>query len=174
MARPRTDHQEHTSPSVSDWKRRRHAPATLPTGQQVTLRRLTLDELAADDALSNELVAAVVLELQPGGIAVEMARLQDLEKQRELGRDMLRVRDALVLRAVVEPALEPADIPELDPFDKAMIADIASGQSDVDATGRRVWGVEPLNTFQAFRDEHGCDEGCEACDRVVREFSGVQ
>lgn len=175
MATARKQHSSNGVASLEEWKGRRTALATLPTGLKVRLRSVTLDELAADEALPDDLVAVAVNE-RTGLTAVELARRvsEDTGSAREYSQQILRLRDKLVLRAVVEPDLTEADLDEVDPFDKDMVANIASRQTDVDATGRRVWGVEPLNTFQVFRDKHGCVEGCAACEATVLEFSQVQ
>lgn len=184
MARPRTAVQEPPSASngVGEWQRRRFAKATLPTGQEVTLRAVTLDELAALDALPDDLVAVAWYEKLPGGIsaqipAPELQTPEGAARARKLSQDTLALRDKLVLAAVVEPAITETDLPSLDPFDKDMVANLASRQDDLDATGRRVWGVEPLNTFQDFRDVHGCDAGpepCPGCAELVQRYSQVQ
>jgi hypothetical protein len=180
MASTKTESQSANGvASLADLKARRYALATLPTGLKVRLRSVTLDELAAEEGLPDTLVRVAVLEQFPGGVVAEMARetvngKEGIERARGLSRDMLALRDRLILRAVVEPALEAADLDDLDPFDKAMVAAIASREVDTDAEGRRVWGVEPLNTFRVYLQEHGCDEGCEACGRVVAAFSQVQ
>jgi hypothetical protein len=179
MASTKSTQDSNGVASLAGWKQRRYALATLPTGLKVRLRSVTLDELAAEEGLPDTLVRVAVLEQLPGGAVAEMARdmvagPEGIARTRELSRDVLALRDRLILRAVVEPALEQADLADLDPFDKGMIAALASRERDDDAAGRRVWGVEPLNTFQVFRDVHGCAEDCPSCGQVVERFSQVQ
>lgn len=139
--------------TIDEWKTRRRIPATLPSGMNVVLRTVSLHELAAEDGLPEDLLHIALLEMTPLGVSGEIAREmasqseEALERAKKLSRDAVSLRDRLVLRAVEEPQIGPADLADLDWSDKAMIADIASRQTDVDATGRRVYGEQPIATF---------------------------
>lgn len=157
--------------------------ATLPTGAKIVLRTLTLDELAAIDGLPDDLLRVALLEMTPGGIATEIARLvrrhegseddTSVEEAQKLSQANVQLVNRLVQAAVVEPALTLEQVETLDGFDKAMIAGIASRRIGFDAAGRRV-GVEPLDTFATFLREHGCAEGCPACEKSRLALSTVQ
>lgn len=138
--------------TLDEWKGRRRIPATLPSGMRVVLQTVTLDELAAEDALPDDLLRVALLEATPGGVPAEIARQLasgdgSLERAQQVSRDAVALRDRLVLRAVAEPELTDDDVEALDGFDKAMIAAIASRQTEEDAAGRRVYGDQPLATF---------------------------
>jgi hypothetical protein len=139
--------------SLDEWKGRRHIPATLPSGMNVILRTVTLDDLAAVEGLPDDLLRVALIEMTPNGVPGEIARLlqserpESLEASMRLSRDTVALRDRLVLAAVVEPVITADDVGSLDGFDKAMIADIASRQTVEDAAGRRVYGDQPIATF---------------------------
>ena len=153
--------------------------ATLPTGAQMVLRALTLDELAAIEGLPDDLLKVAMLESTPGGVAGEIARVlqkdsdTSLDEAHKLSQSTAELVDRLVLAAVVEPALTAEQVTTLDGFDKAMIAAIASRRIVFDAAGKRV-GVEPLETLATFRHEHSCAAACSACERTRLALSAVQ
>ncbi len=139
--------------SLEEWMGRRRIPATLPSGMKVVLRTVTLDELAAEEALPDDLLRVALIEMTPLGVPGEIARelAQDteeaLERAQKVSRDAVVLRDRLVLLAVLEPPLTAEDVAGLDGFDKAMIADIASRLTVEDAAGRRLYGDQPIATF---------------------------
>lgn len=141
--------------TLDEWKGRRFIPATLPSGMRVLLRTVTLDELAAEEGLPDDLLRIALLEKTPLGVPGEIARElapktdEGLRNAEKVARDLVDLRDRLVLRSVVQPPLSADDVAELDGHDKAMIADIASRQTVEDAAGRRVYGEQPaLATFR--------------------------
>jgi|SRR5581483_3324073 len=163
--------------SLADWKRRATMDVTLGSGARVILRALTLDDLG--DALPNDLVRIALLDQIPGGVVSQIAMHLDagddeaLAAAQKLSDDNLRLRDEIVLRAVVSPQLRPKDLAELDPFDKAEIVEYAQRKRVVDSAGRRV-GADALSTFRTIAEEHGCAPDCEACAAAARRVSGVQ
>lgn len=170
-------------PSADNWatsfeelQKLRLIYATLPTGAQMVLRSMTLDELAAADGLPDDLLKVAMLETTPGGVAGEIARVLHtesdaaLEDAHKLSQSTMELVDRLVLAAVIEPELTAEQVKLLDGFDKAMIAGIASRRIVFDAAGRRV-GVEPLDTFRAWVEAHGCDDDCTACKTAVSLLS---
>lgn len=144
--------------SLAEAKRNATVDMTGPSGTRYTVRIMDLDDLIAEEALPLELVHVALLEKIPGGIVKEIAdklRLGDketLEQSRELSLNGARLRDRLVLRSVVAPALKPADLEALDPFDKSMIAEIAQRLVVVDAEGKQV-GADALAQFRVSGQE---------------------
>lgn len=166
--------------SIEEIDRLKLIYATLPTGAKMVLRTLTLDELAAVDGLPEDLVRVAILEMSPGGITGEIARILESDDEDALGASQklseanLQLTNRLVQAAVVQPVLTAKHVETLDGYDKAMIAGIASRRIAFDAAGRRV-GVEPLDTFATFREFHGCDDTrCEACEAARLALSTVQ
>jgi len=156
-----------TPGSLEEWKGRRRIPATLPSGMNVVLRTVTLDELAAEDGLPDDLLRVALFEMTPLGVPGEIAReLQSqvpeaLDRARQLSRDAVGLRNRLCLRSLLEPAVTEDDLVEIDGFDLAMIAEIASRQSVEDAAGRRVYGDQPLATFPGAGGIEGRDAAGE-------------
>lgn len=139
--------------SLAEAKRNAHIDITGPSGTRYTIRPLTLDELAAIDGLPDDLLRIALLETVPGGVIEEISdklRLGDpesLKAAQQLSQDTVRLRDRIVLEAVVSPALKAKDVEALDPFDRHMIAGIAQRRVHEDATGKQV-GADPLATFR--------------------------
>ena len=164
--------------SADEWGRRRLNNVECPSGMRIVLQSVTLDELAAEDALPDDLLVVALLETTPGGVTGARAELLKLEtpegvaKAQKLSQDLVGLTNRLVLRAVVEPKLTLAQASTIDPYDKAMIVGIATRRLEFDAAGRRV-GVEPLDTFATFREEHGCPEECPACSTSRDRLSTV-
>lgn len=165
--------------TLAEWRRRSTMDVTLSSGANVTVRPLTLDELAAVDALPDDLIRIVLLEQIPGGVVAEIgAQLEkgdpaSLAAARKLSEDNLKLRDRIVLTAVVTPKLTAKDLAGLDPFDKAEIAAFAQRRLNVDAAGRRV-GADALDTFRIVSEEHRCPPSCEACQTSARRVYGLQ
>lgn len=164
--------------TLAEWKQRRRLDVTLPSGMPITMRTLTLDELAAEDGIPDDLVRIALMEMTPGGlvgqIAVELQKAdkEALNRAKKLSEDNLRLRDRLCLRAILDPVMTAEDVAELDGFDKEMIAGIASRRIEFDAADRRVSGVTPISTFQLVADECGCGADCPARAKA-RELSAV-
>lgn len=149
---------------------------TLPTGARFTLRAVTLDELFAEDAVPEDLVQVAVLSLQPGALVRRMASHVDegdTDAADKLSRDNLALRDRLVLRSVVAPTIDEADLAELDPYDKSMIAMLAQRLIDTDAEGRKV-GADSLATFRSACVELAGAEADEARRALLLELAEVQ
>lgn len=162
--------------SLSAWKKRSLMQVTLPSGAQVLLRAVTLDELFAEEAMPEHLIQAAVLSMQPGGvvrkIAAHVAAGEHDEADR-LSRDNVGLRDRLVLRAVVEPRLTEDDLADLDVFDKAMIAELAQRVRVTDAAGRRV-GADALDTFRTVASQLANVEVDETRRTLLVELAGLQ
>lgn len=85
--------------------------------------------------------------------------------------DLLRL---LVSSALVEPEVSYEQIKQglLPNEDVELLAAIVSRRRDTDAKGV-ILGVEPLERWATFREEHRCPPGCEACQKVIEAFSTV-
>lgn len=153
-----TKKKEAWASSLAEAKRNARIEITAPSGTRFTLRALTLDDLAAEDGLPQELLHIALLEMTPGGVVAEIANKlrkgdpESLEQSRILSANAAALRDRLVLRAVIEPSLKASDLAALDPFDKIEIADIAQRKKVVDAAGKQV-GADALARFRAPGDE---------------------
>jgi hypothetical protein len=165
--------------SLAEWKRHSTMDVILSSGTGVTIRALTIDELAAQGGIPDELLHVALLEQVPGGVVAEIhRRLQEgdadsLQAANKLSQDNLKLRDRLVLAAIVSPRLKAADLKGIDPFDRAMIAEFAQRKRTLDAAGRRV-GAQALDTFRIVAEEHGCAPDCPACQTTARRVFGLQ
>lgn len=162
--------------SLSDWKARSLMRVALPSGATVTLRALTLDELAAEDALPDDLVRVAMLNMRPGALAMQLAEhvnAGDREKADELSRANLDLRNRIVLAAVVDPKITADDLADIDPYDKAMIAQLAQRLIDTDAEGVRV-GADSLEPFRRGAAQLASVEADEARRALLLELAEVQ
>lgn len=173
---------EPTPDTLAEVKRRARFVVTGHSGATYELRALTLDDLASEDGIPDDLIRVALLEAHtPGGVSAEIARALHDETEHEdgssvaakLSADVLRLRDRIVLRAVVKPELKESDVADLDPFDRHMIAEFAQRQRNVDAAGRQV-GADTLDTFRRACRELARAETDEARKAVLLEMAELQ
>lgn len=164
--------------TLAEWKKSATMDVTLTSGTRVTLRALTLDELAAAEALPDDLLRVVVLD-QMGALMKERARLlntgkpADAAEERKLAAATLEVRDRIVLAAVVAPKLTAKDVKDLDSFDKEEIAEFAQRRRNVDATGKEV-GADRLGFFRTTCRILGRSETDPARKALLMELADLQ
>jgi hypothetical protein len=145
--------------TLEEWRYRQiMRDVVMPDGMVLDLRAVPLDELAQIDGLPLELQQVALLH-QGGAFeaaVAELARTEGLEAGEKLIESNLRLINRLIRLAIVGPAAvvaELAALPDDDPLDgidgfsKEMIAEIAQRIRATDATGRRVYGAQPLYTF---------------------------
>ena len=184
-ATPSTPKAEAWAGSAGNWKKRGGPHRlTLPSGMRVTARVLGLSQLARLEGLPDDLSDAVVMHvvnLEHGGlppaIGVELSKAgqgdeQAAEKANQYIADFGRLTKHLVAEALVEPALSVDDLDEVPEEDLEMLMRIVTGRQAFDAAGVRI-GVEPLDAWATFCDEHGCPEDCEACSKARGRLSSV-
>ncbi len=163
--------------SLAEAKRGRLIDMTGPSGARFTLQTLTLDDLAAEEGLPDDLLKIALLEMIPGGVVAEiMSKVGDpktLKEAKKLSEDNVRLRDRLVLRAVVAPKLTANDVKVLDAYDKEMIAQICQRKVTLDAAGRRV-GADALTTFRELASEWSVDPDSETFTGAVRKVAALQ
>lgn len=175
-----------TPSAPPSWAKRSVHTVTCPSGQRLKIRLpgiatllergelpATLASLAVADVVEEYGSAgAIVQELQDGGKTEEM-----VERLKEFARYQ-RFLCAKAVVAVEENGtwvdIELTDelMDDLPEADLAMVAEIVQRIRGRDALGVKL-GVEPLDRWEFFRHEHGCGEDCEACARIVHEFSSV-
>jgi hypothetical protein len=167
--------------TAAAWRAKSQMQVTCPSGAKVVIRALTLDDLAAEEALPDDLLRVAMIEAHyPQGISGEIASLaykgdpKSLAEVRKLGVANLAVRDRLVRRALVKPEMKTdRDLMGLDPYDKAMIAAISQRQLNVDAAGRKV-GADTLDTFRATCEVLAKYEADESRKKVLLELAEIQ
>ncbi len=184
--RPRAAEPTPWAGSAEEW-RRRAGPheISLPSGMQVTVRILGLNTLARMDSLPEELNEAVLLHIanrERGGLAAVIGDEMlasvgpdgDAHAQRaeELTRRLGELTKALVSEALVEPKVAFDELDELPDEDLEFLMRVVTGRQPFDARGVRI-GVEALDPWATFRDEHRCPPDCEACTRARGALSTV-
>lgn len=144
--------QKRWASSLAEAKRAATVDMISASGTKWTVRPLTLDELVAEEGLPDDLLRVALLEAVPGGVVFEIAeKLRQGDKEslleaKKLSEDTVRLRDRIVLKSVVAPALKERDLDELDPYDKTDIAAVAQRKLTVDEEGRLIPG---LATFRS-------------------------
>lgn len=181
--RPPSD--ESWAGSGAAWKKRGGPHRlTLPSGMRVRARVLGLASLATLDGLPDDLSNAVVLHvanLEQGGlpavIGAEISRSatdpKAAERANKYVADFALLTKHLVAAALVEPAMTVADLEKVPEDDLEMLMRIVTGRQEFDAAGVRI-GVEPLDAWATFRDEHGCPPDCPACPKARLRLSTLQ
>jgi hypothetical protein len=171
--------------SAGSWKKRGGPHRiTLPSGQRVVANVLGLSQLARLEGLPDDLTDAVVMHvvnLDHGGlpavIGAELSKAgqgdeQAAEKANQYIADFGRLTKHLVAEALVKPELTVGDLDEVPEEDLEMLMRIVTGRQTFDAAGVRI-GVEPLDAWATFRDEHNCPADCEACVTARGRLSSV-
>ena len=165
------------------WRERSVHTVTGPSGSVMRMRIPGIGTVLATGGLPTYLVRLALLDLShPEGAASALKQMlddvMDDEQRDSILGETVRLREYqahLVAAALIEPALRPeevlsGDFPE---DDLAMIAEIVQRTRAFDALGVRI-GVEPLDRWARFHQEHGLDgEDCEHCRSVQQAFSSI-
>jgi hypothetical protein len=166
--------------------RRGGVVATGPSGLNYKIIRLGRAQAALAGKLTTELKRAALREAQKmarsgGGPAqAQKAALSviDADQLEELEKEERETAKRLILATVVEPPLSDEDLEGEDPFvptvDQDWLEQVATGQTDEDGQGRRLWGPEPLSQLARFRHHHECPEDCAACSSTLDDFTAFQ
>jgi hypothetical protein len=170
--------------TAAGWKKRGGPHRiTLPSGMRVQARVLGLASMARLDGLPTELTDAVVLHvanLENGGlpavIGVELAKQKtDPEAAGRLAKhvsDFNELSKHLVAAALVDPVMTVDDLQAVPDEDLEMLMRIVTGRAAFDAAGVRI-GVEPVDAWATFRDEHKCAPDCAHCVEARRRLSSL-
>lgn len=173
--------------TAADWRGRGIHRAELWSGARILFRFLTLGEMITKGALPHQLLELAALEYaEPGAgpraIAEAFTGLSETSSEdeiqaadttaQEIGRNLAALNRELCAAALVEPKLTADDLahPDFPIQDLEMLAGFLTRQLQFDAAGRRI-GVEPLDTFATFRNEHGCAPDCPQCEQARRQLS---
>jgi len=155
--------------TLADMQRSREIVAEGPSGLVYKIRPLNLERHALAGSLPGQL-RQIALK---GASGVDEVLGSDEAELLTRGAEMRDALDDMVRSVVVEPELPGEDLDILPPVDYRWLVRIALGEEDRDGRERRLWGREPLTLWSTFRDEHGCDTDCEACDRMSRPVAEV-
>lgn len=129
------------------WKKRQvHTDITLPSGQLVDIKVPNLPQLLKSGQVPNTLVDAAVQTQSATKITRELI---------ESTWDFYRW---LVAQTVVSPELEESDVEDLPTSDIELIVSLATRQTDLDAVGHQLGGLETQRAFRDFRGLLSTDE----------------
>jgi len=170
------------------WQSKAVHTVTCPSGQKIKIVMPGLAALLERGELPSELVPVALLDFTAeAGVngAIADALTDETKSQEEVMASLAgftglqRFLACKAIVAVQSPDGEwldvtiPVEDADLFPEDDlAMIAEIVQRLRAHDAVGVTV-GVEPLDRWATFREEHRCPEDCEACARVVSTLSSV-
>lgn len=187
---PPPSSEEGWAGTAGEWLQRGLHRAELWSGMKVVFRFPTLGELITGGHLSDRLLELALLEYgDPGAtlklvadaaaIAVDEQKPQEerdaaARRGEQFGHDIAELNRELAAAALVEPTMTVEQLadPRFPIDDLELLAALINRQAAYDAAGRRI-GVEPLDTFRLFRDQHGCAESCPACEQARGELSTV-
>ncbi len=140
--------------SLKDIQQNREMNVTLLSGAKVTLRTVTLDELAVEDAIPGDLLEVAILDsadlLLPR--MLEEIRNERVDELQRLSARMVDLADRVALKAIVAPQPAEKVVAALDGFDKKMVLEIAQRKRSTDAVGKVV-AAQALGDFEGFREE---------------------
>lgn len=166
-----TDTQPKSSSSQSKaaWTKRAVHHITLPSGFQPDIKIPNLALLAKLNKIPEKLRQIAAQEALEPGSGLDAARDSTGQIDPEVVKESVELQEWLVIEMVVNPVLTVEDLPGLPQEDLEMLVEIAERRRDTDATGHCI-GVEPLNRWVPFREEHGCASACESCERARRRL----
>lgn len=129
-----------TTTTKGAWKKAAAHEVTLESGTVVKIRLPDLPALIESGAIPQSLM----------DVAVSIATGKQQEPTPEMLKLQREFTDLVVLKTVVEPALEPEDVKEIPFEDKEMIVEFATRQRVFDAVGHHLAGLENSEDFRRF------------------------
>lgn len=136
------------------WKKAAVHNILLPSGVRVDIKIIDLPQMVESGTFPQHLLDVALKQAANGADDVQTPTVELIHQQREF-------TDLLVMNSVVEPKLEPADLPEIPFEDKAMIVDVATRVRDYDAEGSHISGLDSSARFRKFRGFTHLDEDVE-------------
>lgn len=132
--------------SASAWKDKGTHTVTLPSGAVVSIKVPNLIAMVKGNRIPNELLSVVVgkdanAPATPEGQASAIAELNETAAFDEF----------IVPLTVVSPTITAEDVPDLPTADVIMLRQIATRQTDMDAVGHQLGGLETIESFRQFR-----------------------
>jgi len=126
--------------SAAAWKKlARHDGVTLPSGAIVDIVLPNIQKLIKSGTLPNELLAA----------ALEHQNAKKVTK--EMIDETFGYTIWILPRLVVSPEITEEDVPDLPSEDIEMLTNFASRNSDLDAVGHHLAGLETQRSFRELR-----------------------
>src|SRR3954466_13377490 len=130
-----------TTSSEAAWKKASAHEVTLESGTVVKIKLPDLPALIESGAIPQSLM----------DIAVDVSTGRKQERPSpELLKQQREFTDVVVMKTVVEPELEKADLADIPMEDKEMIVEFATRQRVFDAVGHHIAGLEASEDFRRF------------------------
>lgn len=141
---------EQATPATKEaWRNARDHLVTLPSKTQVTIRIPNLPNIIKAGNIPNALMAVATQVAATGSV-----KKLDAEVIKEIP-DFYRY---LVSTTVVKPELAPEDVDDLPYEDIELIVALATRETEFDAVGHQLAGLEKIDSFRRFRNLPDLDE----------------
>lgn len=127
--------------SAAAWKNRSQRTITLPSGTQVDIVLPNINEMAAAGDIPNPLIEAAANKIE--GVPVKPSQ-DALKKQAEFNRYM-------IAKMVKYPTIAEGDVADLPADDTDLLQKIAFRETDFDAVGEHISGLDTVASFRRFR-----------------------
>lgn len=141
------------TPSVTEplvtaegWKARSVHTVTLPSGARVKITVPNLIAMVKSNRIPNELLPIVVGK-DPNAVGTPEGQAAAIEELKETAA----FDEFIIPLTVVSPTITAEDVPDLPAADVIMLRQIATRQTDMDAVGHQLGGLETIESFRQFR-----------------------
>lgn len=125
----------------TQWKKAKRHQITLPSGVQVEIEVPNLAVLMKTGQIPNDLMEVATKQVQQEQISVELVtKLADFQRY-------------LVSFMVKEPAVTPEEVEDLPAEDIDLLQRIANRETDMDAVGHQLGGLETTDEWRSFRGQ---------------------
>jgi hypothetical protein len=132
--------------SATAWKKAREHTVTLPSSAVVTITIPNLARMMKAGEIPNQLVEAAI-----GAQEKRQITREDIERDWEF-------TSWLIPQMVVEPKIKPEEVGDLPAQDLELLVAFATRNTDLDAVGHQLGGLETQRSFRDFRGLISTDE----------------
>lgn len=136
--------------TVGNWKARSVHTVTLPSGAVVKITVPNLIAMVKSNRIPNELLPVVVGK-DPNAVGTPEGQAAAIEELKETAA----FDEYIIPLTVVEPTITAEDLEYLPTPDIIMLRQLATRQTDMDAVGHQLGGLETVGSFRELR---GLDE----------------
>lgn len=128
--------------SKTAWKQASAHSVTLPSGTVVKIKVPNLPALVKAGAVPNELIEVAVQQADPE----RKVTVEDIRAEADFNRFLVSV-------TLIDPKIEPEEVDDLPFEDVQLLIALATRQTDRDAVGHQLGGLELTEEWKSFRDE---------------------
>jgi hypothetical protein len=145
---------------IAGWKKAATHYPLLPSNSRVGIRIPDLNAMIEAGQIPQHLLSAA-LGVAQAGADVDGSEVPTVESMTKNAAEEREFTDLMVKKAVVEPAITDADLPEIPTEDKQFIVAVATRQRDLDVEGEHIAGLTASEKFRRFRGLGEFDETLE-------------